>query len=583
MSAPNSKHAVFIAAGLALAPLFSFAQGAPMGAPVCTSEDTDCGVEGCKLPQLPYEEFIAAPPSDRGGNEIPSVADRPFDPESGPRILVKGFVVDGVTPNAEQGITQATVQAAADAAFQRETAGAPDARMTVGHMVRVADEVTVFYRNNGYIVAKAFLPVQTIGPDSIVHIQVVEGTISDVVVVNNKNYSVKTLRKPSMPLIGTRPQRDAVESALLYTQDYPGVRMFGTFKPGDQTGDTKLVLQVQQEDSFDFSVGADNYGNKFTGAYRFRGDMGWNNPLGLGDRFNLTLVQAVQPAKTTFGSASYRYPLGPRGGTASLSYSKNLFGVGGTLSLLKLEGTINSLEVGYDWKFRRKRFSNASAGAQLARKTSELTLRQTNTITDDSFTLLSLSIDGDRVDTEWKGVDQATFKLRQGLSGDFKSSVDETFTIGELRYARIQSLGDTQTGVLRTRLQYTSNTLSPLEQFALAGPDVVRAYPVGQALTDSGFYTGLEYRVQAPGFSRAAGPFGRTWGDLLSTIVFFDYAGGRDTATEVTTELSGAGVGIQFGIPSTFNLLLQGAQPISKQQSSDGTDFRLYAELSYKF
>jgi hemolysin activation/secretion protein len=569
-----------VALALMAQPLTALAQ------PPCTGEDSDCAAGACPLVNLPYEEFINTAPTSAGGRDIPSVADRPFDPESGPRILVRGFVVDGVTPNPEQGVTQQSVQAAADAAFARETGGSPDARLTVGHMTKVADDVTTFYRNKGYLVAKAFLPVQTIGGDGLVHIQVVEGTIADVVVENNKKYPAKTLRKPSLRLIGTRPQRDEVETALLYTQDYPGVRLFGTFRPGANTGDTKLVLQVQEETRFDYSLGADNYGNEFTGKYRFRGDAAWNDPFGLGDLFSLTLLQAVSPSNTTFGSANYSVPVGPRGFSTHVGASRNAFAVAGPLQLLDLAGTITVYELGSDWKFVRHRFSNASANFLLAHKESKLTaVGGVLKITNDKYNVAVLGVDADRVDTKYKGVDQGTLKVRQGLSGNFGSSsgVDKTFTIGELRYARIQSLADTQTGVFRFRSQYTGNVLSPLEQFALAGPDAVRAYPVGQALTDSGIYSSLEYRVQAPGFSRTAGPFSRTWGDLFSTILSVDYASGRNTKGSKTVNLSGYGGGVQFGIPGTFNLLLQGAVPISSQEASDGHKFRVYGEFSYKF
>jgi hemolysin activation/secretion protein len=552
----------------------------------CTAED-GCETGGpCPLKNLPYEEFIAAAPTDRGGRTIPAVADRPFDPESGDKILVKGFVVDGVLGNAELGVTQETVQAAANVAFARETGGAAEGRMTVGHMVRVSDEVTTFYRSKGYLVAKAFLPVQTIGPDSIVHIQVIEGKVADVVVEGAKDYSPTLLRKPSEGLIGTVPTKDEVESALLYTQDYPGVRLFGTFKPGNELGETKLVLQVLEEDSFGFSVGGDNYGNEFTGTYRARADMAWKNPIGWGDQFDLTVLQAMNPANTTFGSLSYRVPVGPPGMAVFVGGSQNAFSVAGPLELLRLEGTITVYEAALNWQFRRYRFSNAKAGLLLAHKESKLTAVDTLQITDDKYEVLIAEVSGDRIDTRFKGVDQGLFKVRAASGGNFGSSsgVDESFTIEELRYVRLQSLAETQTAVLRMRGQFTGNVLSPLEQFALSGPDAVRAYPVGQALTDSGYFASLEYRVQAPGFSKAAGPFGRAWGDLLSTLLFFDYASGEDTESTLgNQELSGYGLGLQFAVPGTFNFLIQGANPLSSAVANDGDDFRVYGEFSWKF
>ncbi len=579
--AVSLRHAGFLCA-LALGTVSLAAQ-----AQECPVEDPGCSGPGCPLQKLPYEEFLAAPPSDRGGKEIPRVAERPFDPESGPRLLVRGFVVDGVTPNLEAGISQESVQGAADAAFAKFTNGAAEARMTVGHMVRVADEVTTFYRGKGYLVAKSFLPVQTIAEDAIVHLQVVEGKITEVTVENAKDYDPNILRKPSAGLIGTVPQRDTVESALLYTQDYPGVRLFGTFRPGAATGETKLVLQVLEEDSFGFSVGADNYGNEFTGTYRGRFDAAWKNPFGFGDEMDLTILQATNPNNTTFGSLLYRLPIGPRGFGTFIGYSQNQFAVAGPLELLDLEGTTSIVELGADWRFMRYRFANARAGLLLAQKESELTaVGGLLPISDDKYPVAVAELSGDRIDTVYKGVDQGTFKIRQGFGGDFGSgsSVDENFSIFELRYARLQSIGETQTGVFRVRTQQTSNVLSPLEQFALAGPDAVRAFPVGAVLTDTGMFASLEYRAQAPGFSRAAGPFGRSWGDLFSVLLFYDFAQGEDTEGSTKYDLSGYGLGLQFGIPGTFNFLIQAASPISSPVSSDEQDStQVYGEISYRF
>jgi hemolysin activation/secretion protein len=549
----------------------------------CPVEDPGCAGPGCPLQKLPYEEFLAAPPSDRGGKEIPPVAERPFDPESGPRMLVRGFVVDGVTPNFDAGISQESVQGAANTAFAKFTQGAAEARMTVGHMVRVADETTTFYRGKGYLVAKVFLPVQTIGDDAIVHLQAVEGKITEVTVENAKDYDPNILKKPSAELIGTVPQRDPVESALLYTQDYPGVRLFGTFRPGAATGETKLVLQVLEEDSFGFSIGADNYGNEFTGTYRGRFDVAWKNSFGFGDELDLTILQAANPANTTFGSLLYRLPIGPRGFNTFLGYSQNQFAVAGPLELLDLEGTTSIIELGMDWRFMRYRFANARAGLLYAQKSSELTaVGGVLPISDDKYPVLIAELAGDRIDTRYKGVDQGTFKIRQGFGGDFGTNVDENFSIYELRYARLQSLGETQTGVFRMRTQQTSHVLSPLEQFALAGPDAVRAFAVGSALTDAGVFASLEYRAQAPGFSRAAGPFGRSWGDLFSVLLFYDFAQGEDTEGSDKTDLSGYGAGIQFGVPGTFNLLIQAATPASVP---DGVEDKaqVYGEISYRF
>lgn len=579
------RHAVFFCAlSLGFASI-------PAQAQECFAEtDPGCAGGSCPLQKLPYEEFIPSAPLTRGGRDIPAVVDRPFDPESGSRILVRGFVVDGVTPNFDLDLTKENVQAAADAAFMKESGGAPEARMTVGHMVRVSDAVTTFYRGKGYIVAKAFLPVQTVGPDSIVHIQVIEGRISEIVVENAKKYDPNVLKKPAAGLVGTVPTRQSVESALLYTQDYPGVRLFGTFRPGAQQGETRLILQVLEEDSFGFQFGLDNYGTELTGLYRARLDFAWKNPAGWGDQFTASVLQSASPENTTFGSLGYRVPVGPRGLQLFVDASQNAFVVDQKpFNQLQLDGTITAYKLGLDWKYDRGRFANARAGVAYAVKASELTALDTLKVTDDTFNIVELESAVDRIDVRFKGVDQITAKIRQGMGGDFSTGAqyEERFTIYEGRYTRAQVLADTQTLVLRLRGQTTDKSISPLEQFSLAGPDAVRAYPVGQLLRHTGQFASLDYQVQAPGFARAPGPFGRQWGDLLQFSLFADYAHGRGAKDnqdrQDSAEISGYGVGIRFGVPGTFQFLLEGAKPNSSQEASDGKSSRVYGNFSYSF
>jgi hemolysin activation/secretion protein len=571
----------------------------PSMAPAQTLECEDtsqpgCGGSGpCPINNLPYEEFIASPPAARNRRDIPPVPDRPFDPDSGDKILVKGFVIDGVTPKPNAGLTQETVQNAANTAFMKFSNNAPEALMTVGQIVRIADEVTTFYRGKGFMVAKAFVPVQTIGADSVVHIQVLEGRISEVVVEGNKSYSAKILARAAKDLIGTTPSREAVETALLYAQDYPGVRLFGTFRAGAQPGDTKLVLQVLEEDRFSFKFGADNYGSEFTGTYRLRGDVSWHNPIGLGDELSVTALQAVAPENTSYGALRYAVPFGPSGFGAYVSGSKNAFQITeDPFSILQLEGSITAYEGGFDWRYSRSRFFNATMALAYSRKASQLdAVGGKVKVSDDTINVASLENNIERIDTRFKGLDLATFKIRQGVGADLSgssSAVDPNFTAYEVRYSRLQALAETQFVLFRLRLQETDSKLSPIEQFAIAGPDAVRAYPVGQVLRDTGRLVTLEYRIQAPGFARAPGLFGRQWGDLLTLSMFGDYgfaenakaAGVAGTADE---ELSGYGAGLQFGLPKRFQFLVQWAQTASKKEPVDGDESRVYGELSLEF
>lgn len=558
----------------------------------CAGEPEMCAQgELCPLKKLPFEEFIAAPPAERGRYGVPAVRERPFDPTSGDKVLVRRFVVAGVESNAGAGITPASVQAFTDAVYARLQKEADPVRLTVGQMVIVADEVTTFYRNNGYLVAKAFIPVQTITTDAVVRIQVIEGRVSEVQVDGAKRYSAHIVSRPAAPLMGETPIQDSVETALLYTQDYPGLRMFGTFQPGAEPGDTKLILQVLGEERFEYRLGGDNYGIEQTGVYRLRADVSWNNPAGLGDELDLSLLQAVAPENTTFGSLGYRVPFAWRGFGATVAASRNAFRAlinnGGVTT--EFEGTINAYEAGFDWSFKRSRLLNGRAALTYGIKESSLTGISNTLITDDSLNIATLTFSGDRIDTRFKGLDLGSIRFRQGFDSEFAGvtagGLPTDFSIYDLRYTRLQQLGETQSLVLQLRAQESQDSLSSLEQFALSGPDAVRAYQVGDFLRDTGGLASLEYKVQAPGFADRPGPFNRRWGELLQFGLFADYAYGKDNDSPVREELSGYGLNIQFGVPRSFDILLQGAAPGGDPNavSFDDQSVRVYGQFTVSF
>src|SRR3546814_6529034 len=96
-----------------------------------------------------------------------------------------------------------------------------------------------------------------------------------------------------------------------------------------------------------------------------------------------------------------------------------------------------------------------------------------------------------------------------------------------------------------------------MEQFALGGPDSVRAYPISDALGDHGYHVAVEYQVDAPGFGDKASPFGgRPWREVVQFELFADH--GRvssvGSAGSPGRTFDGAGAGLRFHLPDTPGL-----------------------------
>ncbi len=195
------------------------------------------------------------------------------------------------------------------------------------------------------------------------------------------------------------------------------------------------------------------------------------------------------------------------------------------------------------------------------------------------------------------GIDLLQASVRQSISDnsaqpDFVSPLHAShFLVSKLAYTRLQMLTRSQRLYLKLVGQYTQDALTPLEQFAIGGPNSVRAYPIADALSDKGYYAALEYHIDAPGFGDVASPFDhRPWRELLTLRTFVDYARGFPAganriwnANSVT--YSGAGAGFTFRLPQfqNFELNFDAAVPLGAQAASDGRHVQFYARFGFTF
>ena len=152
----------------------------------------------------------------------------------------------------------------------------------------------------------------------------------------------------------------------------------------------------------------------------------------------------------------------------------------------------------------------------------------------------------------------------------------------------MQRLAEDISLLLRTEGQWSPSLLTSLEQFNIGGPASVRAYPVADALFDSGVFGSLELTVNAPGFSQVPAFGGLTWGQVLRVSFFSDFAYGHTNDAFVSERANasfyGYGTGLAFGIPGELQGRVQYARPFpGAEPTSDGEDDRWWFELTYQF
>lgn len=538
------------------------------------------------------------PPPDR---VVPPLRDRDEGSAQTQQIVVSGFRVDGVGQHKKDGITPASIQALADAQFSKLGGSATQpVKLGFDQLQGVADVITKRIRAAGFVLATAYLPAQTVGEDRVVHIHVLEGEIGRIIVKGNKHYRASVIAAPAEKLRGKALQNSAVSTALLYDRDLPGVSVSATFQPGETTGATDLIMVARETKPYTITLGANNYGTELTGRYRAQAGITWNNPLGIGDSLAANVDYALDPSQNVFGSLSYRAPTvvvpglsGVLGATRSELQINS-----GAFANLHVKGPSTSYFGGADWKFVNNTDLKMLGSLHLIREESKLELGGFNfPLSDERFKLAELGFGMEHTDKRFNGVDLLQVSVRKSISDDSKQpdlvSPDHStsFLSERFSYTRLQFLTKTQRLYFKFNGQYSKDVLAPLEQFAIGGPDSVRAYPIADALSARGYYTSLEYHVDAPGFSAKPSPFhGRPWRELLEVETFLDYARGFPVAQERASGLkpvtySGVGAGFIFRLPFWHHLEFHfdGAVPLGSQDASDKHGYHVYARFGLTF
>jgi len=541
---------------------------------------------------------LASAPSESG--VVPPVKEREGGAAASQRIAVRGFRVDGVGDHPDAGITFDSIQGMADAEYKKFGGSADQpVQLTFAQMQGVADKITERYRQAGFIVANAFLPAQTIGNDQKIQIQILEGRVGRIVVKGNKRYYASVIAAPAQQLKGEPLQKSTVDSALLYVRDLPGVTVASTFQPGRQTGDTDLIMVAREARiPFTFTTGADNYGTPLTGRYRAQGGVTWNSPLGIGDSLSANANYALDPNQNAYGSLNYTVPLVVVPGmsmTVGGSRSELQINSDG-FAALKVRGPTTTYYAGSDWKFLNTDDMKMQASVHGIREQSKLSTQGLQ-LSNERFNLLELAYAMNHTDRRFHGVDLLQVSVRKSLS-DQSHEPDlvspnhaHDFTVAKIGYTRLQFLTQAQRLYFKFNGQWTPDALVPMEQFVIGGPDSVRAYPIADGLMDRGYYTSVEYHVDAPGFGNVISPFfARPWRELLEVETFFDYARGFAAGADLHNNtpplsFSGWGAGFIFRIPQFhhFEFHLDGAIPLGSQQASDRHGYHVYGRMGLTF
>ena len=415
-----------------------------------------------------------------------------------------------------------------------------------------ATRITAYYREHGYVVARAYLPAQDI-KDGVVVINVLEG-IAGQKYIDNK--SLLSNQRANAYLNGVRSgdvlQAKQADRALLLLNDTPGVGdARATLQPGASVGFSDLLIELTPAARFAGDVEVDNYGNSSTGQNRLGAALVFNSPLSIGDQLSVRVLATNQ--SMNYGRLAYQLPLGGSGLRVGVAYSDTSYRIGtGLAAPLLKHGTATDSSIYAVYPFIRSQDSNFSGTLTWEdKKLKDLSDAAANIAAElysnKEVKLANLDLSGNHQDALVGGgvtyfdasLVSGTLTMDAATVPNFGALSKGSFIKLAYSLTRLQRVTDSNLFSAALSAQQTNKNLNSSEQFSLGGAYGVRAYPQGEGTGDQGWMTNLELR--------------HSFKDNLQGVLFYD----AGTVTIVHTPiaaginkrfLSGAGLGVNAGI-----------------------------------
>jgi len=509
-----------------------------------------------------------------------------------------------VPPSASDGVTVSLFRVTGATVFPPEKlhtllAEAEGRALTLAQIEGLAARITAFYREHGYILARAYIPAQEMR-DGVVEIAVLEGRVGRIEVNGVRWYDPDYIRSYVQPASENRVfELGSFERGMLLLNDLPGLEVKSALQPGVERGTTDVVLDVEKDRLVTASVDTNNYGSKATMYERFGVGINVNNPLGLGDGLAFRGLTSREGGALWLARLVYTVPVNTLGTKVGGAYTHVAVGtdVGTAVGQVDVNGAgdVGSLYALHP--FVRSRLLSVYGQASFDYKdfTNEFHSGEETVVKKDRLRVFTLGSSLNSVDG-WRGENGLSLSLLQGvgdflggLKGDSDSHASRpgaggTFTklIGDA--SRLQQITTTTSIFLKATGQWASRGLVAPEQFTVGGQGTVRGYPVAEISGDNGYAVTAEFRWNAPGFADVPAFLGKKWGEILQFFVFIDHGGATlldpQPGERRNRWLTGAGIGAQMGIADNFFLKLEFAKPVIKpiggRPPSDGLDNYVY-------
>lgn len=420
------------------------------------------------------------------------------DDKSDKTTFVKSFIIDGAV-HIKEGILQALI------------ASYKDKDLTFSQLEKVASIITKEYRERGYFVARAYIPVQNMN-GGVVKIAIIEGNYGQFRLNNNsliKDSVVQGMLDDAKRdnIVSTH----TLERAMLIINDTPGTYISqAEVFPGDEVGTSDFTIVAEASKKYDGYIVLDNYGGRYTGKNRVMAGLNVNSPFKLGDKLSLSgLVTKGTDLKN--GRVSYSLPLMSNGLKGEISYSDTRYSLVEEYQALDAIGRSKTIDLKITYPVIRTRLENFNVSLYFASKTLKDEVRSVNDTTEKSVKVSSLEFDYNKNSVLLKKYNSkmiASVALTYGnlkFKDDVKRIADEAGANTNGKYSKILlSLGEqiaftqkiTFDGLLKYQRSFGNKNLDGSEDFSIGGSNGVRLYPYSELSAENGYLLNLEAKYK---------------------------------------------------------------------------------------
>jgi len=384
-------------------------------------------------------------------------------------------------------------------------------QVTVADVIGMANMVTDFYQQRGYISTIAYLPPQKV-QDGNIHIMIMEGKYGNIKVSGNKWEKDKYLKNAYLT------DKYIEEGKLLNVRDIQEslreINATGYMKgqvaltDNEESAEfTDLELNIADRFPIDFDFRWDDMGNTVTGLNRAIFFAGTYNLTGHGDQ----LYSTTTLARHSIGQGVfYSVPIAKtKEAKLNLGYSYSGADIAGDLKDWGIESKSHNFfasvsrrlvktdnyklygDIGFDMRNTKTTFDVAPI---LDYKYRSRTIKANLTnIKDDFYGKTFVNVGTGVGIPGMGGTDDY-----MGASKHDKSIPNNNAVRVFANAARLQALPLRSTGILQVGGQWANRALLPSEKMSIGGMTTVRGYEESTFMSDYGMTASAEVRVPVP-------------------------------------------------------------------------------------